>query len=71
MNWIVQALKELWGLFVEDGSYAIALVAWTAIAAFLLALIVPDLWRGPCLFAGLIFVLIENVTRSARNLRKQ
>lgn len=71
MNWIVQALKELWGLFVEDGSYAFAILAWTAIVALLLTLIVPDLWRGPCLFAGLIFVLIENVARSAKKLRKQ
>ena len=70
MNGIVQVLKEIWGLFVEDGSYAIAILAWTAVVVFLLAFIVPDLWRGPCLFLGLIAVLIENVSRSARKLRK-
>lgn len=70
MNGMVQVLKEIWGLFVEDGSYAIAILVWTAIVVFLLTLIVPDVWRGPCLFLGLIAVLIENVTRSARKLRK-
>jgi hypothetical protein len=66
MSW----LKEFWGLFVEDGSYAAAILIWTAMVALVVAVVVPDTWRGPCLFLGLVFVLIENVARSARKLRK-
>jgi hypothetical protein len=70
MSWIAQALKELWGLFVEDGSYAAAVLVWTAIVALVLSAALPVAWRGPCLFLGLVLVLIENVARSARKLRK-
>ena len=66
MSW----LKELWGLFVEDGSYAVAILIWTAIVALIVAVVLPQAWRGPCFFLGLVVVLIENVARSVRNLRK-
>lgn len=67
MNVILTALKEVYGLFVEDGRYAVSIIVWVLLAA----LILPHLpalghWRGPLLFAGLLYLLVENVLRTAR-----
>ncbi len=62
---------ELWGLFVDDGSLAIAIVFWAAVTVFLLPGPLPDKWKGPVLFAGLIAILIENVGRSVRRLESR
>ena len=67
MNVIVTALKEVYGLFVEDGSYAAGILAWVVVAAFALPhMPVLGQWRGPLLFAGLLLLLVENVVRTAR-----
>lgn len=68
MSWLRQAVRELWGLFVEDGSFAIAILVWIAVAIFLLPAILPNAWRGPAAFAGLAAILIENVIRTAKRL---
>lgn len=67
MNVITTALKEVYGLFVEDGSYAVGILVWVLVAAFVLPH-VPALghWRGPLLFAGMLLLLVENVIRTAR-----
>lgn len=67
MNVIVTALKEVYGLFVEDGSYAVGILVWLLVAALVLPH-VPSLglWRAPLLFAGMLFLLVENVLRTAR-----
>ena len=67
MNAIKTALREVYGLFVEDGSYALALVVWiVAVALLLPRLPIAAAWRAPILFAGMILILLENVVRSAR-----
>jgi len=64
---VAAILKELWGLFVDDGSLALALVGWVAICAFgLPRLPIPVLWHGPLLFAGCVVVLVLTVLRAAR-----
>lgn len=60
-------LRELYGLFVDDGSLAVAIVVWLG----LLALARPHLhWSGACyavlLFVGLVAILIESALRRAR-----
>ena len=60
-------VEELFGLFVDDGYFAIAIVVWLG----LLWLILPHLpmpadWNAVILFAGLIAILIESVLRRAR-----
>lgn len=67
MNVLVTAIKEIYGLFVEDGSYAASILIWLIVAALVLPH-VPALgmWRTPLLCAGLLFLLVENVLRSAR-----
>jgi hypothetical protein len=68
MTMIARIAKELIGLFVDDGSLALAILAWVGIVAALLALpVVPTVAAGPLLFAGLAAILAENVLRRARN----
>jgi len=69
MNVIVTALKEVFGLFVEDGIYAVAIIVWLLIAAFALPHVGAVAWRAPLLFVGLIVILAENVIRSAKRAR--
>jgi len=67
MKWILAAAREMVGLFVDDGSLAIAVLAWVAIAV----LVFPNLpigrgWLAGALFAGLALILVENLLRAAR-----
>jgi hypothetical protein len=67
----MNALKTVWeefiGLFIDDGSLAVAIVVWIAIVGF----VFPHLsgsarWGAPLLFVGLAAILVENVLRRAR-----
>ena len=67
MSAIASALRELWGLFVEDASFTIAIAAALLIAYFLFPSVsIRPEWRGAAMFALLALVLVENVWRSAR-----
>ena len=67
MSTIVSVARELWGLFVEDASFTLGILASLAVAAFLLpAMQVPATWRGGALVTMLALVLVENVLRSAK-----
>lgn len=67
MNVITTILKELLGLFVDDGRYATGILLWVLAAAFIMPhLPTLGLWRAPLVFAGLLLLLAENVVRSAR-----
>lgn len=64
---IVTAVREVWGLFVEDASFTIGIVVCVIVAIFALPhLNIPVEWRGPLFFVALAVVLIENVRRTAR-----
>lgn len=69
MSWMRGIGRELWGLFVEDGSFAVAILAWVAITIFLLPAVLPDRWRGAVAFIGLAVILVENVFRTSKRLR--
>ena len=67
MSALLAILKEALGLFVDDGSLALALILWIAIAGFGLPRVpVPPAWHAPALFVGCLAILIVNVARSAR-----
>lgn len=68
MKALLTALQEVYGLFVEDGSLAVAILLWIAIAAFLFPRLPEStaVWRAPVFFAGIVVLLLENVWRSAR-----
>jgi hypothetical protein len=67
MTAIASLLRELIGLFVDDGALALALVAVVA-AAGLVALLVPAAsWPGGCiLLFGCLGALVVNVLRTKR-----
>jgi hypothetical protein len=67
MTWLRKIAAELFGLFVDDGSFAIAILVWLGV----LWLALPHLpinngWRAIILFAGLAIILVESVLRRAR-----
>lgn len=67
MTTLSAVIKELLGLFIDDGSLALAILAWVAIVAGLTSLsIVPAIAGGALLFTGLAVILIENVLRRSR-----
>ena len=66
MKIIVNVFKELWGLLVEDSSFAAAKIVWLAIVWFVVARYAPDDYKGGILFLGLALVMLENVWRTAR-----
>lgn len=67
MSAVAAALKELWGLFVEDASFTIAIIVTLIVSAFVFPVTyLRPAWRGIALFLLLAIVLLENVRRSAR-----
>lgn len=67
MTWLKTIAREIVGLFVEDGSFAVAIVVWLVLVGLILPRL-PDLgaWHAVILFVGLIAILVESVLRSAR-----
>ena len=70
MNLALAVWRELVAIFIDDGSIAVALVIWSALAWHLL----PDLainagWDGPILLLGYVLILAENLYRTARKRR--
>jgi hypothetical protein len=62
-------VRELLGLFVDDGSLAFAIVVVVLVAAMLASVDAPSLVTGGVLFFGCILVLVENLARSTRRFR--
>ena len=67
MKILIDALRELSGLFVEDGALALAIVAVVAVAGICALLLPNATWaRGVILLFGSIGVLFINVTKAQR-----
>lgn len=65
------ALRELWGLFIEDASLTIGILACVGLAAWAMPRLgTRPALRGPLLVAALGAVLVENVLRAARRGRR-
>jgi hypothetical protein len=67
MTLLANVLRELAGLFVDDGTLALAIVAVVALAG-MLAISMPDvpLAAGAVLLFGCLGVLLLNVARAGR-----
>jgi hypothetical protein len=66
MSWLKAIMLETYGLFVDDGSFAIAIIVWLGIALFILPrLDIPASANALILFAGLLLVLFESALRQA------
>jgi len=68
MNMLIAVLRELIGLFVDDGSLALMILAVVMLAG-ILATLMPDfqLAAGAVLLFGCLGVLLANVARAARH----
>ena len=63
-RWIGTILRELLGLFVDDGSFAVAILLWLVLAALCRTwLRQAGHLGGPLLFGGLAFLLIASAIR--------
>lgn len=67
----MEGLRTVWsefvGLFVDDGSFAVAIVAWLALCWLLLPRIgLPPAVAPFVLFAGLVAILVASAMRGAR-----
>ncbi|BCG91985.1 hypothetical protein [Mesorhizobium sp. 131-2-1] len=71
MNIVRLVLKELFGMFVDDGSLALlALILIALIAAAVKLLGLPPLIGGFLLLAGCLAILLESTRRAARGKRR-
>lgn len=64
-------LKTIWsgliGLFVDDGRFAAAILAWLGACWLLLPRLgLPPAWPPGILFAGLALILLDSALRRAR-----
>ena len=70
MNWLKNIFREIFSLFVDDGSFALAILLWPAVVRSATPrLTIPSGITGVILFAGLALILAESATRYSR--RKQ
>ncbi len=67
MTWLKSIWTEGVGLFIDDGSLAVAVAAWLIACRFLLPFLkLAPAWPPTLLAAGLILILAESVIRRAR-----
>jgi len=70
MTWLNTVWSEFIGLFVDDGSLAVAILAWLAACWLLLPRLgLAPSWPPAILFAGLVFILLESALRGAQPKR--
>jgi hypothetical protein len=70
MTWIKTILREVYGLFVDDLKFALAIIFWIALVRLIFPHIsITPAWRGFILFAGLALILAENAALYARSRR--
>jgi hypothetical protein len=67
MRTLIAILREVAGLFVDDGSLALAILVVVGVAAFLAIILKASaLAVGLVLLGGCVAVLIENIMRTVR-----
>ena len=66
MSWLKSILTEIYGLFVDDGAFAVSILVWLAMVAFVLpTLHLSSLLRAILLFVGLALLLVGSALRQA------
>jgi hypothetical protein len=72
VHWIRNILREVLGLFVDDGRFAVAILVWLGVVRLVLSRLVLSHLAfmrnkmGIILFVGLGIILIENTIRYSR-----
>lgn len=70
MGWLRTVAREVYGLFVDDGSFAAAIVSWIGILWLVLPRMgVPSRVSALVLVLGLAALLVESTLRFARRRR--
>jgi hypothetical protein len=67
MTMLTNVLRELAGLFIDDGALALAIIAVVVVAG-IVAMLIPEvpLAAGAILLFGCLGVLLSNVARPGR-----
>jgi hypothetical protein len=67
MHWLNAAIGEIYGLFVDDGNFALAIAAWLLLIWLAVSLL-PSLaaWGSIVLFLGHAAILLVNASQAAR-----
>lgn len=73
MKWIRTISSEILGLFVDDASFAVAIIAWLGFVWSISRHVGPrSVWSAVTLAAGLVLILVESALRFAkRTLRSR
>jgi hypothetical protein len=67
VHWIRSIFREVFGLFVDDGRFAVAILVWLGVVRLVLShLTIMQSVKGIILFAGLGIILIESTIRYSR-----
>ncbi len=67
MRWMRTIADEVFGLFVDDGSFALAILAWLLLVWLAVSRLGGGAgWAAAGLFLGLAAILVESVARRAR-----
>lgn len=67
MKWVGTIAREVFGLFVDDGSFAVAILVWLVLVALgLPRLGIAAGWDGLIVFAGLALILVASAAQRAR-----
>jgi hypothetical protein len=67
MRWLKAAIGEIYGLFVDDGHFALAIVAWLLLLWLVVSLLLAlAAWGGIVFFLGLAAILLVNASQAAR-----
>ena len=67
MRWLGVIWREVLGMFVDDGRFALAIAVFLLLAGLLLpVLALPHGLAGLLLFGGLALILVDSVIRRAR-----
>ena len=70
MTWLTSGLKQIYGLFVDDGALSLAICVWLLVVWFGLPHIVTSANVRPyVLVAGLFYLLLNSVRRARQPQR--
>ena len=71
MKWIKNIFREIFGLFVDDGAFALAILIWLSFMRWTAShLRLSPATSAIILFAGLALILTESIVRYARRKRQ-
>lgn len=67
MRGVIAAVREVLGLFIDDGSLAIALIAWIIVVVLAVrGLGLDRAWGAPLLVVGCLAILVVNIRAASR-----